>query len=102
MKVLEHFYTEDHRVNKVNQLQRPCDDVPIFHNLTHLELHNRWDLVVQVLHQCPKLQNLRLYKGLSDSMGHEDFINQENWCYHIDCIGVSEKQLSLFWWLLER
>ncbi|WJX37372.1 hypothetical protein P8452_25139 [Trifolium repens] len=76
--VVEHLTAEDHRAYKVNQLQRPCDDVPIFHNLTHLELHNRWDLVVQVLHQCPKLQNLRLHKGVSDAMGNEDF-NQENW-----------------------
>ncbi|PNX96930.1 F-box protein, partial [Trifolium pratense] len=66
----------------VNQLQRPYDVVPIFHNLTHLshlELHNRWDLVVQVLHQCPKLQNLTLYEGVSDySMRYEEG-HQENW-----------------------
>ncbi|PNX96931.1 F-box/LRR-repeat protein [Trifolium pratense] len=57
-----------HRWYKVNRMQHPYDVVPIFHNLTHLELHNRWDLVVQVLHQCPKLQNLTLYKGFRLSM----------------------------------
>ncbi|XP_045810157.1 F-box/FBD/LRR-repeat protein At4g00160-like [Trifolium pratense] len=63
-----------HRWYKVNRMQHPYDVVPIFHNLTHLELHNRWDLVVQVLHQCPKLQNLTLYK-----YGYEDGDYQENW-----------------------
>lgn len=29
---------------KVNQLQQCYDDIAVFHNLTHLELHNRWDL----------------------------------------------------------
>ncbi|GAU43286.1 hypothetical protein TSUD_389850 [Trifolium subterraneum] len=78
LNIVKYLYTEDPRVYKVNQLQRPYDVVPIFHNLTHLELVNRWDLVVQVLHQCPRLQNLRLDEGLCDSMRYEEG-HQENW-----------------------
>ncbi|MCH84717.1 F-box family protein [Trifolium medium] len=78
LNIAEYLYTEDHRVYQVNQLQRPYDVVPIFHNLTHLELHNRWDLAVQVLYQCPKLQNLKVYKELCDSKRYE-VGDQENW-----------------------
>ncbi|WJX09174.1 hypothetical protein P8452_00037 [Trifolium repens] len=38
------------------------DDFPSFHNLTHLVINNISGLVVQVLHHCPKLQNLELYQ----------------------------------------
>jgi hypothetical protein len=38
------------------------DDFPTFHNLTHLVINNNSDLVVQLLHNCPKLQNLDLYQ----------------------------------------
>ncbi|PNX97725.1 F-box protein, partial [Trifolium pratense] len=62
----------------VNKLKPPSDDIPIFHNLTHLKLHNNWDLVLQVLHHCPKLQNLQLYQGLYEAMLNEED-DQENW-----------------------
>ncbi|XP_024634435.1 putative F-box/FBD/LRR-repeat protein At1g78760 [Medicago truncatula] len=61
----------------VGQPQPPYDDIPIFQNLTNLELCNRWRLVVQVLHHCPKLQNLKLYTGSYAAKRNED--DQENW-----------------------
>ncbi|RHN71564.1 putative FBD domain-containing protein [Medicago truncatula] len=45
---------------RVNQLQRPYDDIYIFRNLTHLEIHDFWETAIPVLHLCPKLQNLKL------------------------------------------
>lgn len=42
--------------------QHPYDKIPTFHNLTHLELHDSWDLVARVLQYFPKLQNLKLYQ----------------------------------------
>ncbi|WJX19720.1 hypothetical protein P8452_09367 [Trifolium repens] len=50
------MYTHD----KLNQLKLPYDDIYIFHNLTDLEIQNNWDTVLQLLHLCPKLQNLKL------------------------------------------
>ncbi|RHN66126.1 putative F-box domain, FBD domain, leucine-rich repeat domain, L domain-containing protein [Medicago truncatula] len=64
-------------VYQVGQPQPPYDDIPIFQNLTNLELCNRWRLVVQVLHHCPKLQNLKLYTGSYAAKRNED--DQENW-----------------------
>ncbi|XP_058771814.1 FBD-associated F-box protein At5g56370-like [Vicia villosa] len=52
------LYIEDHIVSKINQ--QCLDDIPMFHNLTHLELHSHWELVLKVLHLCPNLQNLQL------------------------------------------
>ncbi|XP_058752553.1 F-box/FBD/LRR-repeat protein At4g00160-like [Vicia villosa] len=62
-------YLLSHQAYKVNQPQGP-----IFHNLTSLELHNSWELVGKVLHQCPKLQNLKLYEdchGIREGMKRE-------------------------------
>ncbi|RHN71557.1 putative F-box domain, leucine-rich repeat domain, L domain-containing protein [Medicago truncatula] len=56
----------------IYQPQPPYDDIPIFQNLIYLELCNRWRLVVQVLHHCPKLQNLKLYTGSYAAKGNED------------------------------
>ncbi|AES63288.1 F-box/RNI/FBD-like domain protein [Medicago truncatula] len=39
-------------------------DFPTFHNLTHLVHNYDWNIVVWVLHHCPKLQNLELYQKL--------------------------------------
>ncbi|XP_058752353.1 FBD-associated F-box protein At5g56370-like [Vicia villosa] len=60
------FYIEDDVVSKMKQF-------PVFHNLTHLKLHNNWELALKVLHLCPKLQNLQLYQ---DSL--EAILNGEN------------------------
>ncbi|XP_045833556.1 uncharacterized protein LOC123924647 [Trifolium pratense] len=38
------------------------DELPIFHNLTHLVINNISDLVLKLLHYCPKLQNLVIYQ----------------------------------------
>jgi hypothetical protein len=38
------------------------DEIPIFHNLTHLVINNISDLVLKLLHHCPKLQNLVIYQ----------------------------------------
>jgi hypothetical protein len=38
------------------------DKLPIFHNLTHLVINNISDLVLKLLHHCPKLQNLVIYQ----------------------------------------
>ncbi|WJX31410.1 hypothetical protein P8452_19838 [Trifolium repens] len=58
--------------------QRTYIDIPIFHNLTHLKLHNSWDLVVQMLHHCPKLESLELSKGQENS-GEEPEVVHSTW-----------------------
>ncbi|WJX21926.1 hypothetical protein P8452_11290 [Trifolium repens] len=94
------LYTKDYRVYKANQLKPPSDDIPIFHNLTHLKLHNNWDLVVQVLHHCPKLQNLQLYQGLYEAMPLQH-VNFHSWKPYRLYLSL-RKRPSLSWWLLER
>jgi len=47
---------------QANQLQHCYNDIPIFHNLTRLELYGIWQALPQVLQQCPKLQHLELYQ----------------------------------------
>ncbi|RHN71558.1 putative FBD domain-containing protein [Medicago truncatula] len=71
------LYTQARDVYQVSQPQSPYENIPIFHNLTYLELHNSWHLILQVLHHCPKLQNLKIYEESYAAMGIED--NQENW-----------------------
>ncbi|CAJ2672339.1 unnamed protein product [Trifolium pratense] len=66
--------TKDHGVN---QQLCPCNDIPIFHNLTKLELHDRLELVLLVLQHCPKLQKLELKQEIYDLAGNED--GQQNW-----------------------
>ncbi|WJX60732.1 hypothetical protein P8452_45907 [Trifolium repens] len=58
------LHTKDHEVGEVNQLQRLYSDIHIFHNLTYLQMPftDNLDLMVQVLHHCPKLQVLELDK----------------------------------------
>ncbi|XP_058760939.1 F-box/FBD/LRR-repeat protein At1g51370-like [Vicia villosa] len=58
-----------HEPFKVNQA---FDGIPIFPNLTHLKLTESWDLVVQVLHHCPKLQNIELYEAMYVARENED------------------------------
>ncbi|RHN50798.1 putative FBD domain, leucine-rich repeat domain, L domain-containing protein [Medicago truncatula] len=53
---------------------QPCEFPTIFHNLTHLVLLYDWDIVVQVLHHCPNLQNLELYQ-----INGYNWLDQENW-----------------------
>ncbi|XP_045810205.1 FBD-associated F-box protein At5g56370-like [Trifolium pratense] len=53
-------------------------DFPTFHNLTHLVLQCDWDIVVQVLQHCPKLQNFELYQNLLDRHTYTKDDN-ENW-----------------------
>ncbi|XP_058752407.1 putative FBD-associated F-box protein At3g50710 [Vicia villosa] len=67
--LLEILYGHPHFAYKVNQ---PFDDMPIFHNLTHLTLTDSWDLVVQLLHHCPKLQNIELYEAMYVERENED------------------------------
>jgi hypothetical protein len=47
---------------QVNLPQCSCYDIPIFHNLTHLELHDRLEFVPQVLQYFPKLQKLECHQ----------------------------------------
>ncbi|AES63311.1 putative F-box domain, FBD domain, leucine-rich repeat domain, L domain-containing protein [Medicago truncatula] len=51
-------------------------DFPTFNNLTWLLLNYDWDIVVQVLHHCPKLQNLELYQVRDD----------DDWVYESELI----------------
>ncbi|GAU23895.1 hypothetical protein TSUD_35650 [Trifolium subterraneum] len=53
---------------KLNQLKTPCDDIYIFHNLTHLEMQEYWHTVLRLLHLCPKLQNLKLGQKFTVAM----------------------------------
>ncbi|XP_058760962.1 FBD-associated F-box protein At3g52670-like [Vicia villosa] len=62
--------------NKVNQPQCRYEEVTIFHNLTQLKLYDGFNLAPQVLQQCPKLQNLDLYRYESVENEEDD---QENW-----------------------
>ncbi|XP_045793066.1 FBD-associated F-box protein At5g56370-like [Trifolium pratense] len=68
--------TKEH---KVYELPCPCYDIPIFHNLTHLELHDKLELVLQKLQHCPKLQNLELHQASFEIAGHEEDYLQNNW-----------------------
>ncbi|XP_058785922.1 F-box/FBD/LRR-repeat protein At3g26920-like [Vicia villosa] len=52
-----------HLILEINEVRRGCDEIPTFHNLTYLELCSmncNWNLLFQVLKQCPNLQNVRL------------------------------------------
>ncbi|XP_045790705.1 FBD-associated F-box protein At4g10400-like [Trifolium pratense] len=55
------FNLEFLRIQLSPQMYTP-DDFPTFHKLTHLVINNISDLVLQMLHHCPKLQNLELYQ----------------------------------------
>ncbi|WJX77097.1 hypothetical protein P8452_60437 [Trifolium repens] len=57
------LFTEDHKVYGMDQLQCPRYDIPIFYNLTHLELHDKLELVPQKLLHFPKLQKLQLHQA---------------------------------------
>ncbi|XP_045817832.1 F-box/FBD/LRR-repeat protein At5g56420-like [Trifolium pratense] len=58
------LYWED-RVNvEDHEVQRIYFEIPIFHNLTQLKLHNSWGLVIKMLYHCPKLQSLELSKEI--------------------------------------
>ncbi|MCH83503.1 F-box/RNI/FBD-like domain protein [Trifolium medium] len=51
------------------EVYRSFDEIRTFHNLIKLKLgfvESNWDLLVQVLNGCPKLQNLKLYEGTRD------------------------------------
>lgn len=60
-------------------------DFPTFNNLTHLVVNYDWDIVVQVLQHCPKLQSLDLYQKLQGDYWKDDEDiaddDQENWAY---------------------
>ncbi|XP_058760947.1 F-box/LRR-repeat protein At4g14103-like isoform X2 [Vicia villosa] len=66
------------------QTQVPSDDIPIFYNLTHLKLHNSWDLVVRVLHHCPKLQNIELFEDMYGARGNGD--DNEESCEELEFV----------------
>ncbi|XP_058760925.1 F-box/FBD/LRR-repeat protein At3g26920-like isoform X1 [Vicia villosa] len=66
------------------QTQVPSDDIPIFYNLTHLKLHNSWDLVVRVLHHCPKLQNIELFEDMYGARGNGD--DDEESCEELEFV----------------
>ncbi|XP_045793067.1 FBD-associated F-box protein At5g56370-like isoform X1 [Trifolium pratense] len=70
--------TKDHKVHKYQLLQCPRYDIPIFHNLTHLELHDRLELVPQMLQHCPKLQKLELHQASFEMRGNQEDVLQ-NW-----------------------
>ncbi|CAJ2672340.1 unnamed protein product [Trifolium pratense] len=63
---------------QVNPPQCPYYDIPIFHNLTQLELHDRLELVAQVLQYFPKLQKLELNQESYETAGNEED-GQQNW-----------------------
>ncbi|MCI12253.1 F-box protein, partial [Trifolium medium] len=74
LKLNTHDQTDDDEDDEDNPRQRTYIDIPIFHNLIHLKLNNSWNLVVQMLHHCPKLQSLELSKGSR----HSRVDDQEN------------------------
>ncbi|WJX82528.1 hypothetical protein P8452_65273 [Trifolium repens] len=56
--------TKDHEVYHYEMdVQCPFYEIPIFHNLTHLELHGRLELVLQKLQHFPNLQKLELHEA---------------------------------------
>ncbi|PNX76395.1 F-box/LRR-repeat protein, partial [Trifolium pratense] len=61
---------------KIDPRQCPCYDIPIFHNLIHLELHGRLELVLQKLHHCPKLQKLELHQASFDIRENQEDVLQ--------------------------
>ncbi|AES63314.1 F-box/RNI/FBD-like domain protein [Medicago truncatula] len=66
---------------KLSEVYHPRD-FPTFNNLTWLVLNYDWDIVVQVLHHCPKLQNLDLYQVRGEDeweYEYEFFAEKENW-----------------------
>ncbi|GAU24670.1 hypothetical protein TSUD_322780 [Trifolium subterraneum] len=65
--------TKGHKFYEMDQLlQYPLYDIPIFHNLTHLELHDRLELVPQMLQHCPKLQKLELHQASFEMLLSEE------------------------------
>ncbi|CAJ2672337.1 unnamed protein product [Trifolium pratense] len=69
--------TKDHNiVHEIDPRQCPCYDIPIFHNLIHLELHGRLELVLQKLHHCPKLQKLELHQASFDIRENQEDVLQ--------------------------
>ncbi|XP_045807809.1 FBD-associated F-box protein At5g56370-like [Trifolium pratense] len=62
------MYSDD----ELNRLKLPCDDIYIFHNLTHLEIQDCWDTMLQLFHLCPKLQSLKLGQKYNAAMWDED------------------------------
>ncbi|KAK2415176.1 FBD-associated F-box protein [Trifolium repens] len=70
--------TKDHEVYEMDQPQCPCNDIPIFHNLTHLELYDRVELVLQTLQHCPMLQNLELHQEPFEELEDEEY-DLQNW-----------------------
>lgn len=54
---------------KVHQLRGRTDNISIFYNLINLELFKCcWDLVLRMIHHCPKLQNLIVREGVMEVM----------------------------------
>lgn len=54
---------------QMDEMYRPHDEIPTFHNLTHLtllSLNYNWKLLVHVLSHCPKLQKLDLSEATED------------------------------------
>ncbi|WJX77100.1 hypothetical protein P8452_60440 [Trifolium repens] len=68
--------TKDHEFEYEEQC--PCYDIPIFHNLTHLELHDTLELVPQKLQHFPNLQILELHEASFEMRGSEEDI-LHNW-----------------------
>ncbi|GAU15035.1 hypothetical protein TSUD_48310 [Trifolium subterraneum] len=57
------------------------DELPIFHNLTHLVINNISDLVLKLLHHCPKLQNLVIYQKTQTEWDTDFEDEQESWVF---------------------
>ncbi|CAJ2672333.1 unnamed protein product [Trifolium pratense] len=82
--------TKDHKVYGMDQLQCPLYDIPIFRNLTHLELHDRLELVPQMLQHCPKLQKLELRQmfcniGWNQKLSHNAFHHTLEFALFVTC-----------------
>ncbi|RHN45189.1 putative F-box domain, FBD domain, leucine-rich repeat domain, L domain-containing protein [Medicago truncatula] len=65
------------------ELQRSEDQVHAFHNLTHMELiftsnwRTKWKWLLEMLKNCPKLQNLTLHKLYGHGIDEDDWKEPE-------------------------
>ncbi|XP_058731927.1 FBD-associated F-box protein At5g22730-like [Vicia villosa] len=63
-----------HLILEINEVCRGYDEIPTFHNLTNLKLSSikcNWNLLFQVLKQCPSLQNVELCQETITEIQHD-------------------------------
>jgi hypothetical protein len=71
--ILPQFDSVSFYMFQMDKPQHPYDDIPIFHNLTRLELYDNWELVAQVLQPALSFKILNFTRFVK-SMNHIRFI----------------------------